>query len=183
MLQEYTEAAHTAMMELLRKAATQPGDIVVVGCSTSEVAGRTIGTAPVPDIAAALLRGLAPPLQERGLFLAAQCCEHLERALVIPAEAIKLHGLTRVNAIPQPKAGGSFATAAYQLLENPVLVRNVQAVAGIDIGSTLIGMHLQPVVVPVRLSLNSIGHATLVAARTRPCFVGGSRAVYDEKLL
>lgn len=183
MLDDVTAQAHSAITELLKVARTQPGEMVVVGCSTSEVAGSAIGTCPGPDIAAALLKGLLPPLKEHGLFLAAQCCEHLERALVVEAAAAKALQLERVNALPQPKAGGSFATAAFQLFEQPVLVARVQAVAGLDIGNTLMGMHLRPVVVPVRLSITKIGQAPLVAARTRPRFVGGSRAVYDDALL
>ena len=182
-MQTLTDQARAAMEGLLAVAKLQPGDMVVVGCSTSEVAGHAIGSVPGPDIAAALLAGFLPVLGQHGLFLAAQCCEHLERALVVEEKAMQLHRLTRVNALPQPKAGGSFATAAFDVLQNPVLVQRVQAAAGLDIGGTLIGMHLREVVVPVRLSLTHIGKAGLTAARTRPRFVGGSRAVYDEGLL
>ena len=185
MLKECTSAARAAITELLAAAKCESGDIVVVGCSTSEVAGEKIGTHPAPDIAAALLDGLMPVLDEHGLFLAAQCCEHLGRALVVPKAALGTHGLVRVNAVPQPKAGGSFATAAFARLQQAVLVEtlNAKAAAGLDIGQTLIGMHMRPVVVPVRLSVKNIGNAPLVAARTRAKFVGGSRAVYDDALL
>lgn len=183
MLNEITSQARTAMEALLEAAKCAPGELVVVGCSTSEVAGEKIGTHPAPDIAAALLDGLLPPLEAAGLFLAAQCCEHLERALVVPAAALGPHRLTRVNAIPQPKAGGSFATAAFGRLPQAVVVESVSAAAGLDIGQTLIGMHLRRVAVPVRLAQKTIGAAPLVAARTRLKFVGGARAVYDGDLL
>lgn len=183
MLNEITAQARAAMEALLEAAKCQPGELVVVGCSTSEVAGEKIGTHPAPDIAAALLDGLLPPLEAGGLLLAAQCCEHLERALVVPAAALGPHRLTRVNAIPQPKAGGSFATAAFARLKAAVVVEAAFAAAGLDIGHTLIGMHLRRVVVPVRLAQKTIGAAPLVAARTRLKFVGGARAVYDGDLL
>ncbi len=183
MLSEYTKAAETAIRELLATAKLTPGDIVVVGCSTSEVAGKKIGTFPGPDIAAALLQGLMPPLKENGLFLAAQCCEHLNRAIILEHEAMLQHGLQPVNAVPQPKAGGSFATAAWHAFSQPEAVEFVTAAAGLDIGDTLIGMHLRHVAVPVRLSINQIGSARLVAARTRPKFIGGIRAIYNDTLL
>ena len=183
MLPEYTKAAETAMRELLATAKLTAGEIVVVGCSTSEVAGKKIGTFPGPEIAAALLQGFLPPLEEQGLFLAAQCCEHLNRAIILEHEAMQRHGLAPVNAVPQPKAGGSFATAAWQAFHQPEAVEFVCAAAGLDIGDTLIGMHLRHVAVPVRLSISHIGSARLVAARTRPKFIGGIRAMYNENLL
>ena len=185
MLTEITLSAGALVQELLEVAHLEPGDLVVVGCSTSEVAGHQIGTTPGPDIAAAILKGLMPPLREKGLYLAAQCCEHLGRALVVERAAMQRWNLVRVNAIPQPKAGGSFATAAFATLPDAVLVEGLcaQAAAGIDIGRTLIGMHMRPVVVPLRLGTRQVGQALVTAARTRPRFVGGSRAVYDEDLM
>ena len=182
-MEEYRKAMQTAIRELLEVAKLEEGDFVVVGCSTSEVSGARIGTQPGPEIARALLAELLPPMRERGLYLAAQCCEHLERALVVEKEAMQAHSLLRVNAIPQLKAGGSFATEAYAACREPVLVQNVVAAAGLDIGGTMIGMHLRPVVVPLRLAVNRVGEASLAAARTRPRFVGGHRAVYDPALL
>ncbi|MDL2219848.1 TIGR01440 family protein [Ruminococcaceae bacterium OttesenSCG-928-O06] len=180
--QTRTQAA-AALLQLLDVAKLQKGDLMVVGCSTSEVAGHTIGTHPGPQVADALLKGMLPLLQNAGLYLAAQCCEHLGRALVVEEAALQRWGLVQVNAVPQPKAGGSFATAAYAALRAPVLVANVQAAAGLDIGHTLIGMHLRAVAVPVRLAQSTIGAAPVVVARTRPPFVGGARAVYNEALL
>ncbi|NLW79280.1 MAG: TIGR01440 family protein [Ruminococcaceae bacterium] len=183
MLNDIRTEARAAMEALLAAARPEPGALVVVGCSTSEVAGHKIGTVPGPEIAAALLEGMLPPLQAAGLYLAAQCCEHLGRALIVEQAAWQAHRLERVNAIPQPKAGGSFATAAWGMFAQPVAVAAIQAAAGLDIGHTLIGMHLRPVVVPVRLGQKAIGQAPLVAARTRPRFVGGARAIYDETLM
>ena len=179
-----TEQARTALLELLGTAALEAGDLFVVGCSSSEVIGEKIGSHSSPEVARAVLDGILPALRERGIFLAAQCCEHLNRALVIEEEAARLYRLERVNVLPQPKAGGSFATAAFAAFSHPVAVERIScAAAGMDIGQTMIGMHLRPVVVPVRLSVRRIGEAVLTCARTRPKFVGGARAVYDPALL
>ncbi len=183
MYEELTKQAQTAVCELLDAAKLSPGDILVVGCSTSEVCGEHIGKGSSVDAAEALWQGIAPILQERGIFLAAQCCEHLNRAIIIETEAAKKFGYEPVNVVPQPKAGGSFATTAYKYMESPVAVEAIRADAGIDIGGTLIGMHLKPVAVPVRLSVDSIGKARILCARTRPKFIGGVRAHYDENLL
>ena len=177
------EEARAAVCELLDAAALKPGDILVVGCSTSEVIGERIGKASVPPAAKALLDGMLPILRERDIYLAAQCCEHLNRALIIEADCAERYGLDPVSVRPMPKAGGSFATAVYAAFEDAVAVEKVSASAGMDIGNTLIGMHLKAVAVPVRLSIKNIGEAPLVCARVRPKFVGGARAVYNEKLL
>ena len=177
------EQARQATEELVETAKLKAGDLFVVGCSSSEITGAKIGTDSKPETADEVFRGVYEVLKGKGIYLAAQCCEHLNRALVVEADYAEKHGIETVNAVPQPKAGGSFATAAYKGFDRPVLVETVQASAGLDIGGTLIGMHLKRVAVPVRLSLDHIGNAILLAARTRPKFVGGSRAVYDEKLL
>ena len=175
--------AYEAARELLSIAHTEPEDIFVVGCSSSEVAGHSIGTDSRPGIAEALFRGIWRACREKGLFLAAQCCEHLNRALVVEQAAQKLYRLRRLNAVPQPKAGGSFASAAYGSFSHPVLVEAAEAAAGMDIGGTMIGMHRRKVAVPVRLSVSRIGEAGLICARTRPPFTGGERAVYDPELM
>ena len=156
-----------------------------MGGRPGEGEGGKIGTEPGPELAAEILQGLWRPVQRAGVYLAVQCCEHLNRALVVPRAAMEAHGLQQVNAVPQPKAGGSAATAAWQMLEEPVLVQSLlgKGAAGLDVGHTLIGMHLRAVVVPVRLATEKIGEAPLVAARTRIPFVGGVRAVYDEDLM
>ncbi len=172
--------ARFAAEELCRVASLRRGSIVVIGCSSSEVAGKRVGSASSPELADAIYRGLASVFDEKGIYIAAQCCEHLNRAIVIEAEAAG--NLERVNAVPQPKAGGSFASCAYRSMRQPVVVEEIRADAGLDIGGTLIGMHLRRVAVPVRLSVTHIGEAILLAARTRPKYIGGSRAVYDESI-
>lgn len=169
--------------ELTEVARLSKGDIIVLGCSTSEVCGNEIGTNSQIECAKAMYDSFYPFLKEKGIYLAAQCCEHLGRALVVEKDYAKAHNLEIVNAIPQPKAGGSSATTAYNFFENPVLVEEIKADAGVDIGSTLIGMHLKKVAVPVRLSINKVGSANVVCARTRPKFIGGERAVYNNDLM
>lgn len=179
-LADIRAAAREAVTELLALAALAPGDLVVIGGSTSEVAGRRIGTSGSLEIADALLDGLLPPLDEAGLYPAVQCCEHLNRALVVPRAAVAQHRLEQVTVLPVPEAGGALATAAYRRLPDVVVIEQVSAGAGLDIGETLIGMHLRPVAVPVRLSRRHIGAARLNAARTRPKLIGGPRAHYPE---
>ena len=174
-----TQAA-AAAAELAEKAKLRPGQIVVVGCSTSETTGNRIGSHSAPELGQAILDGILSVLRPRGLYLAAQCCEHLNRAIIVEAEAIPDADI--VNVVPQPKAGGSFAAAAYRTFEHPVALEHIRADAGLDIGGTLIGMHLKEVAVPVRLANDHIGEAHVLAARVRPKFIGGSRAVYDEDL-
>ena len=176
------EQAKQAALELLNAAKLKKGSLVVVGCSSSEISGSRIGSDSRPETAEEVFSGIYEVLKENGVFLAAQCCEHLNRALVVEADYAEAKGLEIVNAVPQPKAGGSFATAAYRGFGQPVLVEAVRADAGLDIGGTLIGMHLKHVAVPLRLSLDHIGEAILLAARTRPKYVGGARAVYDDRL-
>ena len=167
--------------ELGQKANLKPGNIIVVGCSTSEVLGSKIGTNSNPDTAKQIFDALHDYVQEKGFYLAVQCCEHLNRAIIIERAAVPF--AEPVNVVPQPKAGGSLATQAYAGFSDPVAVEEIKADAGIDIGLTLIGMHLKKVAVPVRLENNRIGEAIIVAARTRPKFIGGVRAIYDDQLL
>lgn len=167
--------------ELSKKASLKAGNILVVGCSTSEVLGSKIGTNSNPDTAEEIFSALHDYAVEHGIFLAIQCCEHLNRAIIVERAAVPNAEI--VNVVPQPKAGGSLATQAYAGFTDPVAVEEIQADAGIDIGFTLIGMHLKKVAVPVRLENNRIGEAMIVAARTRPKFIGGSRAIYDQEML
>lgn len=178
---QLTAQARQATEELLEAAHLETGDIFVVGCSSSEIMGGHIGHDSSMEAAAAVLAGVQPPLQAQGVYLAAQCCEHLNRAIVLEREAAKAYGCQIVAAIPQPHAGGSWATSCWRAFKDPVLVEEVRAAAGMDIGGTLIGMHLRRVAVPVRLSLDHIGHAILLCARTRPPFIGGARAVYSQE--
>lgn len=177
---QITAQAQQAATELLEAAHLQTGDLFVVGCSSSEITGGRIGKQSSMEAAQAVLEGVLPVLQAQGVALAAQCCEHLNRAIVVERDVARERGYEIVAAVPQPHAGGSWATCCWQAFSDPVLVEEVRAEAGMDIGGTLIGMHLRRVAVPVRLSLDHIGQAVLLCARTRPKFIGGARAVYGE---
>lgn len=179
-LGEITAQSRQAVTELLAEAKLEAGDVFVIGCSSSEIVGGHIGRDSSMEAAAAVLAGVLPVLKEQGIYLAAQCCEHLNRAIVIERVAARRYGWEPVCAVPQPHAGGSWATSCWRAFEHPVLVEEVRAGAGIDIGGTLIGMHLRRVAVPVRLSLGKIGQAAILCARTRPKYIGGTRAVYEE---
>ena len=175
------EQAATAAKELCDIAKLKKGDIVVIGCSSSEVGGSKIGSDSSPEVANAIYAGLSSVFDEKGIYIAAQCCEHLNRAIIVEKEVVSFAEI--VNVVPQPKAGGSFATAAYANFKHPVAVEEIKADAGLDIGGTLIGMHLKKVAVPVRLSIKQIGEAILLAARTRAKCIGGIRARYDDNLM
>ena len=181
MSQSIYEQTKAAIEELCDRARLCNGSLVVVGCSTSEVTGAKIGTNSSPQVAAEIFEALHACAKSRGIFLAIQCCEHLNRAIITERRAVPL--AETVNVIPQPKAGGSLATAAYAGFDDPVAVEEIRADAGLDIGFTLIGMHLKKVAVPLRLTNNTIGEARVLAARTRPKFIGGARAVYDPEQL
>ena len=182
MFEEITVQAKRATEELLEAAKLQAGDLFVVGCSSSEIVGERIGKGSSMEAAEAAFAGIWPLLQERGIWLVSQCCEHLNRALILEREAARQYGYAPVNVQPWAHAGGSFATVTFARLKDPVAVEHVRAAAGMDIGDTFIGMHLRDVAVPVRLSLNAIGQAHLTCARTRPKFIGGDRARYQEAL-
>ncbi len=179
--EEIKEQAGAAASELIEAAKLKKGDILVVGCSSSEVVGLRIGKGSDINAAEAVYEGIMSVLEPEGIFLAAQCCEHLNRAVIVEKAAL-LPGTEIVNVVPQPHAGGSFAVTVYKNARCPVAVEEIKADAGMDIGGTLIGMHLKKVAVPVRLSVKKIGEAPLICARTRPKFIGGSRAVYDDAL-
>ena len=180
MYEEITAQARTVVTELLEQAKMHPGDLLVIGCSSSEMVGEKIGKGSSMDAAQAAFAGIWPVLKEQGIELAVQCCEHLNRALILERRVAEKRGYEIVNVVPQPKAGGSFAVTAWNAMEDPVAVEEIRAEAGIDIGGTLIGMHLRRVAVPVRTSLNRIGEAIVLCARTRPRFIGGPRAAYRE---
>lgn len=182
MYEEITAQARQAVTELLAQAKLHRGDLFVVGCSSSEMVGLRIGKGSSLEAAQAAFAGIYPVLQEAGIYLAVQCCEHLNRALILEEEAAEKFGYDIVNVKPWPHAGGSFATTAWENFKHPVAVEHIRAKAGIDIGGTLIGMHLRDVAVPVRLSLNKIGEANILCARTRPKSIGGERAHYCDDL-
>lgn len=180
LLQQVQQEAANAAKQLVVEARLHKGQIVVVGCSTSEVVGRKVGSWSTPEVGQAIFDGLNSVFSPLGIYIAAQCCEHLNRALIVDYEAVP--GAEIVNVMPQPKAGSSFATAAYNSFRHPVALEEIKADAGLDIGGTLIGMHLKKVAVPVRLEQNHIGDAILLAARVRPKFIGGERAIYNDDL-
>lgn len=183
MYEQIKNEANKVFTELVEAAKLKSGDIIVIGCSTSEIAGDQIGTHSNIEIAKVLYSGFYDMLKEKGIYIAAQCCEHLNRALVIENELAKRLNLEIVNAVPQPKAGGSSATTAYSLMDEPVLVEHIKADAGIDIGRTLIGMHLKETAVPLRLETKTIGNASITSARTRAKYIGGERTIYNKELL
>ena len=181
LLEQVERESAAAARQLAETAHLRKGQLVVIGCSTSEVVGHQVGSWSTPEVADAIFRGLDSVFGPMGVYMAAQCCEHLNRAVIVEKAAL-LPGTEIVNVVPQPHAGGSFAMTVYGHAKCPVAVEEIKADAGMDIGDTLIGMQLKHVAVPVRLSLNQIGEAHLVCARTRPKFIGGSRAVYDDAL-
>ncbi len=178
--QELYHQAQEIAEEFAEKAALKKGQLVVIGCSTSEILGKDYGTYSHPDVGEAVYQGLASVFDKRGIYMAAQCCEHLNRALIV--EADKAVESEIVNAVPQPKAGGSFATAAWKHMRHPVAQEHIRADAGLDLGGTMIGMHLKPVAVPFRLTHNHLGDAIVLSAYTRPKYIGGERTVYDPVL-
>ncbi|MBE6919154.1 MAG: TIGR01440 family protein [Ruminococcaceae bacterium] len=179
-LQRIRTDAAAAAAQLLEAAHLRAGQIVVIGCSSSEAVGHQVGSWSTPEVGQAIYDGLQSVFGPAGVYMAAQCCEHLNRALIVERSAVPCADI--VNVVPQPKAGGSFATACYQSFAHPVALEEIRADAGLDIGGTLIGMHLKKVAVPVRLQQKTIGEAMVLAARVRPKFIGGERAYYDEAL-
>ncbi len=179
-LEQIKEDTRLVVRGLLAQADMEAGDALVVGCSSSEVASRQIGSYSSEDIGKAIFEIIREELNGTGIYLAAQCCEHLNRALIVEKEYAKANRLPMVNVMPALKAGGAFATAAYRGFDDAVAIESIQAQAGIDIGDTLIGMHLAPVAVPVRVDQKTIGNAHVVTARTRLKYIGGERAQYRQ---
>jgi len=180
MYEEITAQAKNVTKEIIEVSGLKKGQILVVGCSTSEICGDKIGTNSNLDVAKAAFAGIYEVAVAAEIYVAAQCCEHLNRAIIVESAAVPFSEI--VNVVPQPKAGGSLATTAYGTFEDPVAVEEIKADAGIDIGGTLIGMHIKKVAVPVRLTNNRIGEAHVSAARSRAKFIGGERAHYDDSL-
>ena len=175
---EIAKQAQIVIAEILEKTTLKSGDVFVVGCSSSEIIGSNIGKGSSFEAAKVVYDVISRALEKKGIFLAAQCCEHLNRALVLERECAEKYGYEIVSVIPQPKAGGSFATLTYENMRDPVVVEHIKAHAGLDIGGTLIGMHLRDVAVPMRLALKAIGEANINSAYTRPKYIGGPRAQY-----
>ena len=183
MYEQIRSETEKAINELIEKSHLKAGDIVAVGCSSSEILGEHIGKGSSPETGAVVAKTIISLLSEHGLYLAAQCCEHLNRAIIIEREAAEKYGWEEVCVVPRPHAGGSWATTCWKNFKDPVAVEEIRADAGLDIGGTLIGMHLKKVAVPVRLQNNRIGNAFVTAARVRPKFIGGERAHYNKDLM
>jgi len=183
MIKDIESQISKAVAEFIDAIDLKKGQILVVGCSSSEVCGDKIGSNSNYEVAETLFNSIYSITKEKGIFLATQCCEHLNRAIITERVLADKLNIEEVNVVPMPKAGGSFSTAAYKFFDDAVAVEHIKADAGIDIGDTLIGMHLKEVAVPVRISVKKIGEANLVCARTRRKFVGGTRAVYNENLM
>lgn len=177
-MEKTANEARQAVLEVIEGSGIKSGELFVVGCSSSEIVGERIGKGSSPETAKIVFDAIYKELKDRGIYLAAQCCEHLNRALIIEREAAVKFGYQPVNVRPMPKAGGSFATAAYEAFSDPVAVENISAKAGMDIGETLIGMHIAPVCVPLRIKTKRIGMANVICARSRLKYIGGERAVY-----
>lgn len=179
MVEQLQQSTEVIVKELAEQAQLFPGSLLVIGTSTSEVMGKKIGTSGgSEEIARSIFNGVVSVRKTFGFFPAFQCCEHLNRALVVEREAAEKYGLEQVSAVPVPEAGGSMAAYAYRHLSNPCLVESIKAHAGIDIGDTFIGMHLRAVAIPVRPSVRQLGEAHVTMAKTRPKLIGGARAVY-----
>lgn len=167
------------LSEIAEQTKLERGGLFVVGCSTSEVAGKRIGTSGAFEIGETLYEPLKNFADKHELYLAFQGCEHINRALTIERKAAQQYRLDPVTVIPMPHAGGSMSAYAYEQMDDPVVVEEIEAHAGIDIGQTLIGMHLKKVAVPLRTSIGKIGDAVVTIATTRPKLIGGARAVYE----
>lgn len=170
------------LQDLLKAMPLSEKHVLVVGVSTSEVMGEKIGSAGSEKVAEALFSAITSLQKKHGFHLAFQCCEHLNRALVVERKTAESFGWQEVTVIPVPDAGGAMASYAFQHMNCPVVVEHIQADAAVDIGDTLIGMHLKPVAVPVRPSISRVGHAHVTMAKTRPKLIGGARAVYNWEL-
>jgi len=181
MIQECEKELEAILTEFKEQAALRPGQLLVIGCSTSEVIGERIGTSGTVEVAEIIFRGLKKLQADTGIELAFQCCEHLNRALVVERAVADAKRFDEVSVVPVRKAGGAMATYAFGAMEDAVVVEFVKADAGIDIGNTLIGMHLKHVAVPVRVTQKRIGQAHVTLAKVRPKLIGGARAVYERK--
>lgn len=180
MIQEWEKELESILTEFKDQAQLKPGQLLVVGCSTSEVIGEKIGTAGTVEVAEMIFQKVQQFAQETGIHLAFQCCEHLNRTLVVERSTAEEKGFDEVSVVPVRTAGGAMATYAFGAFKDSAVVEFIKADAGIDIGNTLIGMHLKHVAVPVRVGQKRIGHAQVTLAKTRPKLIGGTRAVYER---
>lgn len=178
LIEKIIDESKAAIIEAVENSDMQAGDIFIIGCSTSEVIGGIIGKSSNAEIGDAIIKSALRILEQKGVYLAVQCCEHLNRALVISSEACKKYGFEEVCVVPALHAGGAAAVAAYASIPSAVIVEHIAAKAGIDIGDTEIGMHIKFVQVPLRLKNNKIGNARVTALKSRPKLIGGERAIY-----
>jgi uncharacterized protein (TIGR01440 family) len=181
MIPEWEKELKLVLQDFKKQADLLPGQLLIIGCSTSEVMGERIGTAGTFEVAEMIYRQLKELQQETGVELAFQCCEHLNRAIVVERHTAVKRNLDEVTVIPVRHAGGAMATFAFGQMKEPTVVEFVKAEAGIDIGNTFIGMHLKHVAVPIRIQQKFVGHAHITLAKTRPKLIGGARAVYERK--
>jgi uncharacterized protein (TIGR01440 family) len=179
-IEQWEAELNSILTDFNDQVQLKKGQVLVVGCSTSEIIGQRIGTAGTEKVAAMVFRQLRDFQVKTGIQLAFQCCEHLNRAIVVERATAEQRDLDEVTVIPVRTAGGAMAAHAYQNLEDAAVVEFIKADAGIDIGDTLIGMHMKHVAVPVRVPQKSIGHAHVTLAKTRPKLIGGARAVYER---
>lgn len=179
-IQTWEEQLRTILREFADQVQLTDKHLFVVGCSTSEVAGKKIGTAGTEQVAEMIFTQLKKYQEQTGVALAFQCCEHLNRALVVERKTAEERKLSEVSVIPVRKAGGAMATYAFEHFKDPVMVEHIAADAGVDIGDTFIGMHLKHVAVPIRTSQKCMGEAHVTLAKTRPQLIGGARAVYER---
>ena len=178
---EINRILNEAVGALMDAGHLESGSVIVLGCSTSEITGARIGKGSVPELGEIVAEAMLAACKGHGVHAAFQCCEHLNRALILEREAAEKYGWEEVCVVPRPHAGGSWATTCWKNFKDPVAVEEIRANAGMDIGGTLIGMHLKRVAVPVRLSLNKIGEANILCSYTRPKLIGGERARYTEE--
>jgi uncharacterized protein (TIGR01440 family) len=181
MLQDWEKELELILQEFHGTVGLKSGQLLVVGCSTSEIIGERIGTAGSFDVAKMIFRQFGKLQEKTGIQLAFQCCEHLNRALVVERKTALERGFEEVSVVPVRKAGGAMATYAFDHLNDAVVVEFIKADAGVDIGQTFIGMHLKHVAVPVRVKQKTVGQAFVTLAKTRPKLIGGERAVYERK--
>jgi uncharacterized protein (TIGR01440 family) len=167
--------------DFTHQASLVEDQVIIIGCSTSEVIGERIGTAGTEEVAQLVFEELSAVASATGTHLAFQACEHINRAVVVERETAKRFSLEEVTVVPIRAAGGAMATYAFQHFSEPVVVEFIKADAGIDIGDTFIGMHLKHVAVPIRAKEKQLGHAHITMAKTRPKLIGGVRAVYTSE--
>jgi uncharacterized protein (TIGR01440 family) len=177
-LEQVRQQMRAVLSDFQEQASLEAGQLFVIGCSTSEVMGSRIGTSGTMEVAQVLFEELREFQEKLGISLVFQCCEHLNRALVVERETAQKHNLEIVTVTPVRSAGGALPTYAYHNMKDPVVVEFIKADAGIDIGDTFIGMHIRHVAVPVRTGLKQIGGAHITMAKARPKLIGGARAVY-----